>query len=185
VSSLIFRSEDHSYWRGDERVPSVTQIIDDVGLIDTTWFTPESRERGTAVHVGCQLLNERSLSWESVDPRIEPYIRAYDRFLLEIDWVPESWEKIVDGGTYAGTYDLIMERPDGSRILIDIKSGCMPKWAGMQTAAYALPHALAQRGCLVLSKNGTYKLHMLNDFKDVLDWQAAHNFYLLKKRLTA
>ena len=43
--------ETHTY---TPNLPSVTEILRSVGLIDATWYTEEARQRGTAVHLACE-----------------------------------------------------------------------------------------------------------------------------------
>jgi len=44
---MIFRESDHTYWEGTIRYPSVTEILQAEGLVDTTWFDEWSRTKGT------------------------------------------------------------------------------------------------------------------------------------------
>ena len=70
MNNLQFRAEDHSYHVNGVRLPSVTEILKDVGLIDTTFFAPEHAERGTRVH-------EATVFWDETG--------------MDDDTLPEEW----------------------------------------------------------------------------------------------
>ena len=55
---LSFDPITHQYRLDGERVPSVTQVLSVCGLIDDTWYTEESRQRGQAIHLATKLLDE-------------------------------------------------------------------------------------------------------------------------------
>ena len=54
-SKLRFDADTHQYTLDGRVVQSVTQRIARAGLLGSaeTWYTPESAERGTAVHLAC------------------------------------------------------------------------------------------------------------------------------------
>jgi len=143
-------------------LPSVTEILQGVGIIDSTWFTPESCERGRAVHAICQLHDEKDLAIDSIDPNLKGYYAAYQKYLAEAGVDEWSWIECPAMDplrTYRGTSDRILTaRP---RILLDIKSGAPLPWHALQTAAYVnmLPDPYSyQRIGLYLKENGTYAI---------------------------
>jgi hypothetical protein len=83
MPELLFDPDSHTYTLNGEKVPSITQIIADMGLIDTTWFTDHSRERGTFVHriIEWHLLKE--LDEDTVDESLVGYLNAWKRFELD------------------------------------------------------------------------------------------------------
>jgi len=78
---LDFDAELHVYRDVGEIVPSVTQILFDMGCIsEFSTFSEFARDRGTAVHAACALLPER-LDWSTVDDRCLPYVQSFQRWL--------------------------------------------------------------------------------------------------------
>lgn len=163
-----FDPETHQYFIDDERVPSVTEILEGVGIIDKRWYTEKGRDRGSAVHVATQYLDEEDLDWSTVGPEIEPYVRAYELFKEETKFQPVLIETSVFNREhrYGGTLDRTGIL-DGEKVLIDIKTGAPSKWAALQTAGYEIcleeRHA---RKVLQLKPNGKYKLRDYNNPED-------------------
>lgn len=157
-----FDAETHKYFIQDVCVPSVTQVLKECGIIDDRFYTEEARERGKAVHLATQLLDEDDLDWDSLDPSLEGYVRAYERFKTESGFVPVLIEERVYNpvSMYAGTLDRTGYFSNiKNKTLIDIKSGAPEPWAAIQTAAYE--HCLLQRfsrHALQLKPDGTYRL---------------------------
>lgn len=88
------------------RVSSILAPIVDLSAIpkDTLDF---ARDRGKAVHRGCELLDLGTLDEDDLDEQLVPYIAAYAKF--KDDWQP-VWTAIEESGyhktlLYAGTPD--------------------------------------------------------------------------------
>jgi hypothetical protein len=139
--SIIFDEARHEYWDGEEKIPSVTQILKKAGLIDDRWFREEKTELGTLVHSITAMI-DRGLTKadEWIGNEAYPYLQAWERFLEESGWRPLNIEVVVynQAAGYAGTYDRIMINQDHKPILIDIKTGQPADWHGLQLAAYAM-----------------------------------------------
>ena len=118
-------------------LPRVTEVLKEVGLIDTTYLTEYGRERGTAAHLACQFYDEGTLDYASLSPELEGYLRAYaawkwDSGITEFSWVECPLQDSV--GRYRGTPDRILAtRP---RQVVDIKGGAPMDWHALQLAAY-------------------------------------------------
>jgi hypothetical protein len=163
-------------------VPSVTQVIERAGLIeDTTWFTPESRERGRAVHKMLMYSEREGLDESSVDPRLAGYLAAYRKFVSETDLGPCDLLETpladpVRG--FAGTPDAVRAFR-GVGTLFDIKTGTPGPWWAIQTSAYEslvrqhLGCGPLQRFCLQLCRDGTFRLHQHRDRNDLKIFYAA------------
>lgn len=185
---LTFDPVQHTYCIDGRPVPSVTQVLKDVGLIDTSWFTEEARLRGTYVHLATQYLDEGDLADESVNPLYRGYVQAYQRFL---DTALPAWDRIehrvcdpVLG--YAGTFDRVGVL-QGRRWLVDIKTGEFST-AGLQTAAYrrCLPEPYGvRRAALQLRADGTFGFHELNDRRDESRFLAALVVWQTKQEIAA
>ena len=65
---FIFDEKNHWFLVAGERWPSITQVLADLGFIDTRWFTKESRDRGSYIHriIHWHLIGE--LDEDSIDP---------------------------------------------------------------------------------------------------------------------
>ena len=177
-----FDQAAHVYTVAGVRRPSVTQILKDAGLIDTTWFTDEARERGRAVHLSTQFLDEDDLDWDTVLPPYRGYVAAWQRFKQESHFVisRDSEGKLlieyllfqpVSG--YCGMLDRV-GTIGTTEYLIDIKTGDPQGWHGYQLAAYSqcLPNPHCRKRMTVhLRANGSYSTreHALTAF--AYDWQ--------------
>lgn len=189
-TTLIFDPVQHTYRLGSRQLPSVTQVLKDVGLIDATWFTDEARLRGTYVHMATQYLDEGDLAEETVDPRYLGYLNAYRRFLETARPVWERVEARVHDALlgYAGTFDRLGTLNGTSqRWLIDIKTGDYAT-AGLQTAAYRRcleePH-MVRRAALQLSADGSFNFHELSDRRDEPRFLAALTVWQTKQEIAA
>lgn len=178
MPELVLDSE-HRYWYGGRRIPGVTQILSELGLIDKRWFTEDARRRGTAVHAAVHYHLEKDLDWSRLDERIRGFVDAAISFLDDAHFVPEQVEtRVVHLGPpiWAGTLDaagLMWSDP----AVADWKSGGMHPVTGLQTSGYDLalgpiPGASQwkrrRRLGVELRNNGTYRK---TDFDDRRDYQ--------------
>lgn len=139
--AIEFEEDGHVYRVGGVVVPSVTQALSVIergfGGVD-----PEVLERaqrfGSHVHKAIELDNLGTLDEESLDPAIAPYLAQWRRFVAETGFHVEHGEALVyhPRARYAGRADVVGILR-GTRWLIDLKSGAVPRTAGPQTAAYA------------------------------------------------
>lgn len=170
---LKYQEEDHKYfWKG-EQVPSVTQILEDAGQIDTTWFTQFSRDRGTAAHLAIKLYLAGELDEASVDKHTKPYFSAFKKFMQATKIRVYRFEQMVYSKRYgyAGTFDLygLMQ---GKRWVIDFKTGKAFDWVALQLAGYkqaAKESGLKpnKRASVELRKDGTFRFNEHQGFGDL------------------
>lgn len=163
---LTFDEASHTYrWNG-EKVASVTQILQDVGLIDYSSLPLSLREmaleRGRTVHTVTHWDDEGDLDESSVDPQIVPYLAAWRRFRMDTGFVPELIEHRAYSPEfgYAGTLDRAGRFPGGRKALIDLKNSLVPEFARYQLAAYSklLPESRAwQHIAVELHADETYR----------------------------
>lgn len=81
------------------------------------------RVRGQYVDEACRMADDGTLDWEALDPKLRPYVGAWDRWKGEAGWVTEATEELVvysDTRTFGyidrrGTYG-------GKLAIIDIKT---------------------------------------------------------------
>lgn len=179
LNGLIFDEEKHEYIFHGVVLPSVTQILNSVGVISPFSKNEEAALRGTYIHKACALAVQGQLDPDSVDERIAGYIESFIRFLeaTPMRFVNSEQRLASSIYGYAGTYDLLLRSPAGIYYLIDIKSGVAAKWHKLQTAAYTglvirakgYANLPLKRGALYLQKNGTTPAFFLHSDRN--DWQ--------------
>lgn len=190
AAALTFDPVFHEYRLPDGRlVPSVTQILQAVGVsadFETiAMYSPKlgdaielKRQLGTAVHADCHAFDDDDLDWETVDPRVEPYVRAWETFRENSGLTPVTRERRVFHPTsfYCGTLDGLFLAPDRRRVLVDIKigdpedAGCRFQTAGYE-AAYRLEHSdetIAERWAVRLTPGYEvpYRITPYRDWRD-------------------
>lgn len=154
-ADLAFDAAPHRYLLPDGReVPSVTHILRATGIstdFDGIASTSSKlataidyrRALGTACHADCHAFDDDDLDWSTVDPRVEPFVRAWAVFRENSGAHPLTRERMVfhPGIYFCGTLDGIFHLPSGVNVLIDIKIGD-PEDAGCryQTAGYELAY---------------------------------------------
>ncbi|MCX6553146.1 MAG: hypothetical protein NTY02_19455, partial [Acidobacteria bacterium] len=175
-------------------LPSVTEILRGVGLVDTTFFTEDGRTRGRYVHEALALDHDGALDDETLDPALRPFVDAWRACKRDKDFRVLAFEQGVCDAVrgYAGTYDLLVREGDNSLlapILIDIKSGQPSPWVCLQTAAYARASKtpempLLRRASLWLRPDSLYRLDFHTDRHDervflsaleVYQWNQQHS----------
>ena len=136
---MIFRESDHTYWEGTIRYPSVTEILQAEGLVDTTWFDEWSRTKGTYVHRAIELYNKGELLEKDLDERLAPYLDAWRRFKenSDIDIIDSELVVYSEIWQYAGTLDIFC-RINRENSIIDLKSGAVNAVTALQLAGYAM-----------------------------------------------
>jgi hypothetical protein len=185
VASLEFDAAAHRYSIGTRELLSVTQVLTNAGLIDSQWFSEESRLRGTYVHQAILMHVEGDLAEDSLDPALQPYYQAFRAFIDESGFqIDACEERLFDEALgVAGTLDIRGRFPRPALRhpgvdIIDIKTGSLPSWVGYQTAGYArmLPRELGAvrwRWALHLQGDGTYRLIQLDKRTDEAVFLAA------------
>lgn len=187
---LTFDAAAHAYHLDGRRVPSVTQVLDE--LVDFRFVKRDDLERarqlGRAVHVACELEDLGTLDEATVAPVVAPYLAAYRKFLAE---VKPQWRGIEEKvchelHRYAGTLDrrgFVFKK----RSTLDIKSGAKTLTVGLQTAAYQEAHDATYgaefeapaRWALYLREDGTYLLDEIKSSRqgDFRTFLSALNLY--------
>jgi hypothetical protein len=135
--TIQFNEKDHIYSIGGKIVPSVTQILKELGIINAFNYSEMDALRGKYVHQAIHLHHTKGLNFSKLDKVLRPYVSAYFDFLEETKFKFISGEQIVYNPAYyyAGHYDLLGEY-EKSIGIIDVKTGGVPGWAALQTAGY-------------------------------------------------
>jgi hypothetical protein len=165
---LTFDAANHIYTMAGHPVPSVTQILADMGLIDTTWFDEWSRTRGRMVHRVVELHLSGELDEENLDPILMPYLDAWKQFEVDTKFAPTATEaplySIVH--QFAGTPDYIGVL-NGCEAVVDAKSGAIYRATALQLAGYeVLAGRPLKRFALQLMDTGKYKLTSFTSRQD-------------------
>ena len=135
--------------------------------------------RGNAVHLAAALLIAGELDWSTVDPRIEGYVRAVERFHAECKGRIVAFEKplVSPALGLAGRPDLI-KFINNRRAVVDYKtSQQMKPRMRLQTEGYARlwnslypTNPVYDRYGLRLQPDGFYKLVKHEDPDDAPAW---------------
>jgi hypothetical protein len=174
--NIKFNKDNHEYSVDGVVYPSVTQVINNLGLIDTQWFKPEHAARGSHIHLACQYLDEGCLDYDSLDEEYKPYIDAYKRFLNDCkpEWVGIEQKIFHPIYKYCGTYDR-SGMMFGNNITLDIKTGIYHHTHALQLAGYEqtiTDDKSSKRYSLYLSRDTTYKLIQ---HKERMDYKIFNN----------
>jgi hypothetical protein len=177
--NVVYHDGTHTYMVDGRVVPSVTQILADQRLIDLTWYTPDGRERGTAVHKAIANQCRGALCFNNKE--LEPYLEAYNNFQKDCDWVPEIIEQSMGCRFYAGTPDQIGKLNKKPAVL-DIKTGGITPAVALQLVAYEkLYEKPLKRFSLQLTETGRYILDEHKDKKDPYIWESAVSLWWWRK----
>lgn len=183
-NSLLFDPESHTYSLDGECLPSVTEVLSDVGIIDYSHIPEPTREmaleRGRAVHLATQFEDEGDLSEGSITEDLRGYLEAWRRFRREARFVPEliEYRGFHPSHKYAGTLDRTGNL--GGNVvncLLDIKTNDAQEWVRYQLAAYAAffdsPRKF-RRMSVELHQDGSYRVREF----PCRDWQADMNVFV-------
>jgi hypothetical protein len=163
--AFTFDKTNHVYRLGARVLPGITGTLVHHKIIDPTYYTEEGRTRGTHVHQAIHYLNRGTLDWAQLKDKYVGYVMAYEKFMREWNLKLVSFEQGLyhPALLFAGTPDLVGTVLDNVPAIVEIKTGVVPKWAALQTAAQALlvkawdPQALDRRRFgITLNADGTY-----------------------------
>jgi hypothetical protein len=188
-AAIAFDAERHAYTLAGRPVPSVTQVLGDVGLEDFSGVPAEALEfarvRGQHCHEAMALIARDLLDWSSLDAELLPYVESGARFLRESGLTIIASELIVGSAMHrvAGTLDLIAYWR-GAESVIDYKfTATFPRSVGPQTAGYSALYRETfrtpppkKRFAVLLSPIG-YRVHPLTDRRDETVFFSALNVY--------
>lgn len=152
ISFIEYDEENHLYYDRGELVPSITQTLDEIGLVDKDYFTQEHSRRGTLVHAITANLDappDGPVDFHEYTPEeIETAAKYAAQWVKLREANPFKILKVehkvfCSQWGYAGRLDLHIIMPNGDPALVEKKtnkSGYVPSWTGLQLAAQG--HAL-------------------------------------------
>ncbi len=163
--SNTFDAATHTYAIDGRKVPSVTQVLNDLipGWKASEWYL----NRGQAVHA-CAALIAQGVAFDH-DLAIDGQVRAVRRFFAEVQPVVLAVEKQVYSARYqyAGTLDLLADI-NGKWLVIDYKASASAALQ-YQLAAYSIalpPEQLKRYGCgVIINEDGSYKMTRVYDLR--------------------
>jgi len=148
--SVTFDPVKHEY-RNSEGIskPSVTWILAKSGLCDFSFVDDEIRERamarGRSVHWMTRLEDEGALNYRKVPLGLRPFRKGWNDWKYSSGFIPEIIEQpFISPLGYAGTPDRVGKFPatemfpNGSRGVVDLKTGSVYEWTRLQLVAYSM-----------------------------------------------
>ena len=195
MPELTLEESGHVYRADGVIVPSVTQVLSDVGIIDYSMIPAGDRERylqrGTDVHVATHYDDEGELDDTTLREDLIGYLAAWRRFRADTAFTPDLIEHrgFHEKYRYAGTLDRTGDWK-GRKILLDMKTGKAAPFVRIQLAAYGgffKSPASFRRVGVELHGDGTYRVQEFpcKDFQaDFGVFLAALAVYREKRRHT-
>jgi hypothetical protein len=192
---FVFDAAAHRYYLGGVRLPNVTAVLQNAGLIDYGFLSVEDRarsmERGRRVHQATHDDDNHSLAEESISGDLLGYVEAWRNFRRDYGFVPRLIEHRVCNRQYgyAGTLDRVGSVRDGSEFLVDLKTGAAPAAVAIQLSAYSacLAHPRTRlRRCVELHEDSTYKVipYQTSDYqRDFNEFLAALETFRTKEEV--
>lgn len=188
-----FVADPHGYWLGNEQLPSPSSVFQDLGVVDTRFFTPDSRARGRAAHAWIAEAIAGH-SYAGADAEIKLYVESGLRLVERLKPEIIRFEIPFYHPTlrFAGTSDLEWEL-DGWRFIIDWKSGKAMKVVRYQTAAYEMLARVQaplfnrwKRAAVELQADGSIaNLVRYDDHTDGAGWLNLLGAYRIRQALRA
>lgn len=185
VSSLPFRFDAtrHVYLplEPGDPYPHITGMLEECGLSpDPTWFTLESKQRGTAVHKLTADYDLGALDVPSCTSRYRGYLLGHVAMMniLRPDVLEVEQASVHPTYKFAGRPDRVWSL-DGAIVVPDIKTGpyedCHPIQTALQailvSLRYRLPAPSIGRFGIYLKPTGKFKVEQFNkraDFDEAL-----------------
>lgn len=157
--TLTFDEATHTYTLNGEKLPSVTRLLKDAGLVDDRWFNEQGARRGSFAHSALEFYDHNDLDESTLDPRLLGFLEGWKKFKAESQIEILSIEERVcnEAYWYAGTLDrrVMMQ---GEEIIIDVKTGAPMAHHGCQLALYRMCFPRPLGGMGVYLSEGGYKI---------------------------
>jgi len=191
-NEINFNNETHTYSMNGIIYPSVTQILQNSGLINIYGIDKEqlniAQKFGNAVHKMIELYDKEILDIKKLDPRLKPYLNGYKKFkeYYNIDIIETELRLISKKYMYAGTIDKVVKLND-KIIIIDFKTGAIMPYHALQLVAYTQLYkenkkikCSIERMCVKIEEND-YKIKKFKEKGDFNIFLSALNISNWKK----
>ena len=159
--TIDFNPETHEYKVEGEVWPSVTRLMKECGFIDDSFYTEAGADRGSAVHEAVALIEQKLVApaMYADNGYVQAYLAAKAELRIGVEAVETPVAEL--RYRYCGTPDLLgpmrLWKDEGGDI--ELKTGAVQAWWGIQGAAYRLAHGLKHVVFLELRADGKYRLH--------------------------
>lgn len=152
--------------------PSVTEILEAVGITSSRYYKPGAAERGTAAHKMLEDYDVLGIPGEGL------FFEAYLSFLRKAEPKIIAIERFVfvEDPRYGGTLDRVMEI-DGVTYVVDIKTGWPASWHEIQLAAYARAYGEVDRIAALYLKDWIPKFREYDLKQGLARWAEALEKY--------
>lgn len=168
--------------------PSVTDILDDMGFIDKTWFTEQGADNGTRRHRVCELDDLDDLDEASVDQADMPYLRAWQQLKAETKVIIIETERRHYHPLYGycGKPDTVVLYNGHKEVWDRKNTPNRQKWHRLQGGGYIGLYAdVFYARCVYLTANGRFKLsERVYGRQDREDFLTINRAYQIKKECT-
>jgi hypothetical protein len=163
--SVRFEPDNHEYFSGRKKLPSVTSVLAAANLVDTDWMSgTEYLDRGSLVHdVTARIDRGERVDMRRVPRKWRGCVAAWEKFKADTGVRVLQVEQVVGNDSYGGTFDReLLFRGDALTTMWDLKcskTGRPADWVKYQLVAYAhayKPGKMFNRGAVTLREDGTY-----------------------------
>lgn len=179
VASAIFRFDDRRHEYIDPAngaiFPHITGMLEETGWTDSTWYTEESRIRGSAVHRLTAHMDLGALDVASCKSRYRGWLLAHAAVMdkLRPTVLEVEQPRVHPLHRYGGRPDRVW-RYAGALAIPEIKSGDFEKSHPIQTALqailverqYGIPAEAFLRFGLYLKQSGGHKVMQFKERRD-------------------
>lgn len=145
---LAYASETHEYFLDGRKLPSVTTLLKECGIIKTAFYTKKGSDNGSRRHLLTELYDKDILDYSSIAEEDFPFLEAWIKAKAELGIEVKNIEMRVYHPLlgYAGTADRLAEIRGDSDIppgiyLVDLKCGAKERWHSLQLILYGMAYA--------------------------------------------
>jgi hypothetical protein len=179
TNRLVFNEETHTYKLDGVIIPSVTQILNESGLVNLDWIDAdllaETADLGQKVHSTTELYDTQDLDFNKLHPTLKNYLDGWIKFKKDYDFIPMEIEMQLSHPVYryAGRIDRVGFIGKDLTV-VDIKSGTKQKVHALQTAGYKCLYdvdkkkieQIKRRICVYLNQDG-YEVEEYKSAQDI------------------
>lgn len=144
MTQSLTLTPDHKYYHGERRLVSVSEVLDDSGLRDVSYYKSTNLVLGEMVHRMMALYELNRLNEDTLDPELRPYLDSWKKVEAVIPFICDDTEVMLSDliHGFAGRPDWIgarcyLEDHDSCHCVIDWKTGAKQRWHDYQLAAYS------------------------------------------------
>lgn len=182
-----------------DRIPGLHDILNGVGLI-RSYATPAQMQFGKNVHRAAHLFDTNNLNRSSISERVRPRLEAWERFKKVKGFQVVRSEVVLYHPLYryGTTIDKDGIFSDGSRALVEIKTGFPEDWNGLQLAGQEIAlnawpmfrlRRPRRRMVVHLKPDANYSITYFDDRTELylfpgyvsdFNWRVNHNYAKMK-----